>query len=252
MAETGRNPVSVCRAGFLVGCVCCLIRMNLKDRIDEVEWRIAEACRRSGRNRGELCLVAVSKKFPVDVISEAVGLGLRDFGENYAQELRDKHKESGGEAIRWHFIGALQRNKVKYVVGKADLVHSVDNMHLVAGLDKRAAASAMRVRALVEINGGDESKNGIKASELPEFLENASGFRNVSLEGLMIMPPYFEDPEMSRPWFSELRETRDKMALEFPAIRELSMGMSNDFEVAVEEGATIIRVGSAIFGPRPK
>ncbi|MCY3827115.1 MAG: YggS family pyridoxal phosphate-dependent enzyme [Candidatus Dadabacteria bacterium] len=226
--------------------------MKLKERIDGVEQRIGEACRKSGRKREDVLLVAVSKKFPLDVIFEARRLGLRDFGENYAQELRDKQKEAEDRAIRWHFIGALQRNKVKYVVGKADLVHAVDNMPLVAELDKRAAAGATRVRALVEINGGEESKNGIKADELPEFLENASGFRNVSLEGLMIMPPYFEDPEMSRPWFSEMRETRDRVAGEFPGIRELSMGMSNDFEVAIEEGATIIRVGSAIFGPRPK
>lgn len=226
--------------------------MSLKDRIDGVEQRIEEACRRSGRKREDVLLVAVSKKFPLDMIFEARRLGLRDFGENYAQELRDKQKEAGGDAIRWHFIGALQRNKVKYVVGKADLVHAVDNMALVAELDKRAASSGVCVRALVEINGGEESKNGIKASELPEFLEGASEFRNVSLEGLMIMPPYFEDPEMSRPWFSGLREMRDKVSGEFPGIQELSMGMSNDFEVAIEEGATILRVGSALFGPRPK
>ncbi len=226
--------------------------MSLKDRIDGVEQRIEESCRRSGRKREDVLLVAVSKKFPLDMIFEARRLGLRDFGENYAQELRDKQKEAGGDAIRWHFIGALQRNKVKYVVGKADLVHAVDNMALVAELDKRAASSGVCVRALVEINGGEESKNGIKASELPEFLEGASEFRNVSLEGLMIMPPYFEDPEMSRPWFSGLREMRDKVSGEFPGIQELSMGMSNDFEVAIEEGATILRVGSALFGPRPK
>ena len=226
--------------------------MSLKDRIDGVEQRIEEACRRSGRKREDVLLVAVSKKFPLDMIFEARRLGLRDFGENYAQELRDKQKEAGGDAIRWHFIGALQRNKVKYVVGKADLVHAVDNTALVAELDKRAVSSGVCVRALVEINGGEESKNGIKASELPEFLEGASEFRNVSLEGLMIMSPYFEDPEMSRPWFSGLREMRDKVSGEFPGIQELSMGMSNDFEVAIEEGATILRVGSALFGPRPK
>jgi len=228
--------------------------MSLKDRIDEVEGRIAEACRRSGRRRGELRLVAVSKKFPLEVISEAAGLGLRDFGENYAQELRDKQREAGSGiagTLRWHFIGALQRNKVKYVIGKADLVHAVDNMALVAELDKRAAACGICMRALVEINGGEKSKNGIRQSDLREFLGNASGFRNVSLEGLMMMPPYFEDPEMSRPWFSELREMRDRAAREFPGIRELSMGMSNDFEVAIEEGATILRIGTALFGPRP-
>ncbi|MDE0292413.1 MAG: YggS family pyridoxal phosphate-dependent enzyme [Candidatus Dadabacteria bacterium] len=225
--------------------------MSLKDRIDEVEGRIAAACQRSGRERDGLRLVAVSKKFPLEVISEAACLGLRDFGENYAQELRDKHRESGPEEIRWHFVGALQRNKVKYVVGKAYLVHSVDSMALVAELDKRAAACGICMRALVEINGGEKSKNGIRGSGLREFLESASGFRNVSLEGLMMMPPYFEDPEMSRPWFSELREMRDRAAREFPGIRELSMGMSNDFEVAIEEGATILRIGTALFGPRP-
>ncbi len=229
--------------------------MNLKDRIDGVERRIGEACRRSGRSPDEVRLVAVSKKFAFPVILEANRLGLQDFGENYAQELRDKQREAGeGTAgtLRWHFIGALQRNKVRYVVGKADLVHAVDNMALVTELDKRAAASGTRVRALVEINGGEQSKNGIQGDDLREFLEGASRFQNVSLEGLMIMPPYFEDPEMSRPWFSGLREMRDKIAGEFPGMRELSMGMSNDFEVAIEEGATILRVGSALFGPRPE
>lgn len=228
--------------------------MSLRDNIDEVERRITEACRRSGRNREDVRLVAVSKKFPLAVILEANRLGLRDFGENYAQELRDKQREagSGGATLRWHFIGALQRNKAKYVVGKADLLHAVDNMALVAELDKRAATAGTRVRALVEINGGEDSKNGIRGSDLREFLESASEFPNVSLEGLMMMPPYFEDPEMSRPWFSELREMRDEVSGEFPGIRELSMGMSNDFEVAVEEGATILRVGSALFGPRPE
>lgn len=227
--------------------------MSLKDRIDRVEERIGEACRRSGRNRDEVRLVAVSKKFSVDVILEANRLGLRDFGENYAQELRDKHREAGngeGGTLRWHFVGALQRNKVKYVLGKADLIHAVDKMALVAELDRRAAASGTCVRALVEINGGEESKNGIRGDDLRGFLENASRFPNVSLEGLMIMPPYFEDPEMGRPWFSGLREMRDRAAGEFPAVQELSMGMSSDFEVAIEEGATILRVGSALFGPR--
>lgn len=229
--------------------------MNLKDKIDEVSERIAEACRRSGRNRDEVRLVAVSKRFPLAVILEANRLGLQDFGENYAQELRDKQREAGNGAsgtLRWHFIGSLQRNKVKYVVGKADLIHAVDNMALVAELDKRAAAAGTRIRALVEINGGEESKNGIRSSDLRKFLGSASRFQNVSLEGLMIMPPYFEDPEMGRPWFSGLREMRDEVAGEFPDVRELSMGMSNDFEVAIEEGATILRVGSALFGPRPK
>ncbi len=229
--------------------------MNLRDRIDGVEEKIGEACRRSGRSRDEVRLVAVSKKFPLAVILEASRLGLQDFGENYAQELRDKHRDAGngaGGALRWHFVGALQRNKVKYVVGKADLVHAVDNIALVAELDKRGAAAGISVRALVEINGGEESKNGIRSGDLREFLESASRFQNVSLKGLMIMPPYFEDPEMSRPWFSGLREMRDQIAGEFPEVQELSMGMSNDFDVAVEEGATILRVGSALFGPRPE
>ena len=193
--------------------------MNLQDRIDGVEERIGGACRRSGRSRDEVRLVAVSKKFPLAVILEASRLGLQDFGENYAQELRDKHRDAGngaGETLRWHFIGALQRNKVKYVVGKADLVHAVDNIALVAELDKRGAAAGTSVRALVEINGGEESKNGIRSGDLREFLESASRFRNVSLKGLMIMPPYFEDPEMSRPWFSGLREMRNQIAGEFP------------------------------------
>ncbi|MCY3985981.1 MAG: YggS family pyridoxal phosphate-dependent enzyme [Candidatus Dadabacteria bacterium] len=226
--------------------------MRFKERIEDVERRIGEACRRSGRGRHEVVLVAVSKKFPLELILEAARLGLRDFGENYAQELRDKQKEASGCAreLSWHFVGALQRNKVKYVVGKVDLVHAVDNMALVEELDKRAEASGVCVRALVEINGGEESKNGIEESNLRRFLENASRFSNVSLEGLMIMPPYFEDSEMSRPWFAELREMRDSVAKEFPGMQELSMGMSGDFEVAIEEGATLLRVGTALFGRR--
>ncbi len=227
--------------------------MSLEDNIDEVERRISQACRRSGREREDVRLVAVSKRFPLEAILSASRCGLLDFGENYAQELRDKHKEAGSAAdgFRWHFIGALQRNKVKYVVGRADLVHAVDSVALAAQLDKRAAAAGTSVRALVEINGGEDNKNGIRGGDLREFLESTSGFQNLSFEGLMMMPPYFEDPEMSRPWFSRLREMRDGVSGEFPAIRELSMGMSGDFEVAIEEGATIVRVGTAIFGQRP-
>jgi len=229
--------------------------MNLKDKIDGVEERIGKACQRACRDRGEVQLVAVSKKFPLSVILEASRLGLRNFGENYAQELRDKRRETeDGVAGRllWHFIGALQRNKVKYVVGNVDLIHAVDNIPLVAELDKKATNAGTRVRALVEINSGEESKNGIRGDDLRQFLETASEFQNVSFEGLMIMPPCFEDTEMSRPWFSGLRKMRDGIEREFPGMRELSMGMSNDFDVAVEEGATILRIGSALFGPRPR
>ncbi len=216
--------------------------------------RIEDACTRSGRIRDEVTLVAVSKKFPLPVIVEAYKLGLRDFGENYAQELRDKRRDAAaiamGEGIRWHFIGNLQRNKVKYVVGKSSLLHAVDNIPLVAELDRRASAAGICVRALAEINGGERNKKGIAPEMLMEFLKKSQQFSSVLLEGLMIMPPYFTDSEMSRPWFGMLRDMRDSVSVTYPTVRELSMGMSNDFDVAIEEGATIVRVGSAIFGER--
>ncbi len=228
--------------------------MSLGDNINTVRGRIENACAKSGRTDDDVTLVAVSKKFPLSVILEAYGLGLRDFGENYAQELRDKQRDAcavtAGEGIRWHFIGNLQRNKVKYVADEACLLHAVDSMTLVAELDRRASAAGVRVRALVEINAGEKTKGGIAPEALGEFLEESLQFSSVSFEGLMMMPPYFADSEKSRPWFAMLREMRDSVSAEYPKVRELSMGMSNDFDVAIEEGATIVRVGSAIFGER--
>ena len=229
--------------------------MELGENIERVFDGIAEACRRSGRKKEDVTLVAVSKKFPAATVARAAALGLRDFGESYAQELRDKSREladGGGEAVRWHFVGGLQRNKVKYVVGKAALVHSVDGIPLAAELDRRAAAAGTRVRALVEINCGERAKGGIRGEDLGGFLEEASRFENVSFEGLMTVPPRIEDPRGGARWFSRLRELRDGLCGDFPRLRELSMGMSGDFEAAVEEGATIVRVGSAVFGPRPE
>ena len=224
--------------------------MELRENIERVFDGIADACRRSGRKREEVTLVAVSKKFPAATVARAAALGLRDFGESYAQELRDKSREledAGGEPVRWHFVGGLQRNKVKYVVGKAVLVHSVDGIPLAAELDRRAGAAGTRVRALVEINCGERAKGGIRGEDLGGFLEAASRFGNVSFEGLMAVPP----PRDEERWFSRLRELRDGLRGDFPGLRELSMGMSGDFAAAIEEGATIVRVGSAVFGPRP-
>lgn len=228
--------------------------MKLKENIEKVFERIDGACGKSGRNPGEIRLVAVSKKFPAAAVAAARGLGITDFGENYAQEFRDKRAElescAAGD-VTWHFVGGLQRNKVRYLVGKVDLIHTVDSVPLAAELDKKASSAGVCVRTLVEINCGEETKKGIPRRLLRKFLEEASEFRSVSFEGLMTMPPWSEDPEAGRRWFSMLREARDELAPEFPALRELSMGMSGDLEVAIEEGATIVRVGSAIFGPRP-
>lgn len=228
-------------------------RMRLKENIEKVFERIDGACGKSGRKPEEIRLVAVSKKFSAADVAVARGFGITDFGENYAQEFRDKHAElenDGGDVI-WHFVGGLQRNKVRYLVGKVDLIHTVDNMPLVAEIDKRASSAGVCARVLVEINCGEKSKRGLSPRLLRKFLEDASEFQSVSFEGLMTMPPWSEDPEAGRRWFSMLREIRDELAPEFPVLRELSMGMSADLEVAVEEGATILRVGSAIFGPRP-
>lgn len=224
--------------------------MKLEENIERVFGKIADACRKAGRSREEVTLVAVSKKFPAGAVARARASGLWDFGENYAQELRDKSRElenGAGEPVRWHFVGRLQRNKVRYVVPRAALVHSVDGIPLAAEIDRRAAAAGTRARALVEINCGEETKGGIRGEDLGKFLEDASEFENVSFEGLMAMPPPGGGPR----WFSRVRELRDGLSGDFPRLRELSMGMSADFEEAIGEGATMVRVGSAVFGPRP-
>ena len=228
--------------------------MDLESNLKSVGERIENAAAKAGRDSSEIKLVAVTKKVEPERIINAMNLGINTFGENYAQEFRDKFKvlsEQTDKKIKWHFIGQLQKNKVKYIMGKVELIHSLDSLSAAEEINKRAETMGITVPVLMEVNtGGEESKGGVKPSKLEGFLNELSGLPFVEVQGLMTMPPYFDDPEMARPYFIRLRELRDSLSASFPKLKELSMGMSGDFEVAIEEGATIIRVGSAIFGER--
>ncbi len=228
--------------------------MDLESNIKDINKRIKEAAKSVGRDPGDIRLVAVTKRVEPERIKQALTLGFNRFGENYAQEFRDKSKILENEAegaIEWHFIGQLQKNKVKYVVGNVELIHSLDSLSVAREINKRAETMEIRVPVLIEVDtSGEESKGGIAPSQLRDFLNELSSLSSIEVCGLMTMPPYFNDVEMARPYFSRLREIRDGLLPEFPQLKDLSMGMSGDFEIAIEEGATIIRVGSAIFGDR--
>ncbi len=213
------------------------------------------ACAKAGRNPTEVTLLAVSKTFPVEAIAEAVDAGLKDVGENYVQELLEKreallHKRD----IRWHFIGHLQSNKVKYIAEWIHLIHAVDNVGLAREIDKRALQAKRLIDVLVEVNTtGEQSKFGVKPEETVEFVETLTEFRNIRIAGLMTIGPFLPDPEGSRPMFRKLRLLKEEIArLNQPNIqmKHLSIGMTGDFEVAIDEGATIVRIGTAIFGKR--
>ncbi|HEY3355353.1 MAG TPA: YggS family pyridoxal phosphate-dependent enzyme [Polyangia bacterium] len=230
---------------------------ELAAALAEVRARLAAAARRAGRDPGEVALCAVSKTQPAAAIRAAYAAGQRLFAENYAQELRDKAAELADLAdLTWHFIGPLQRNKVKYVVGTAALLQSVDSVRLMDELDHRAAALGLTLPCLVEVNiAGEASKSGLPPAALPEVLDAFAARPRLSCEGLMTMPPFGDEAEEARPYFRALRELRDRAAVTprpRVSLRHLSMGMSQDFEVAIEEGATIVRVGTAIFGARPR
>ncbi len=226
---------------------------EIAERLTAVRQRIALAAERAGRDLAEITLVGVTKTRTLDEVRAAVEAGLQDLGENYAQEVRDKHKALGDRA-RWHFIGHLQRNKVKYVVPVCTLIHSVDSTQLAVEIGRRAAQLDKRQPILLEVNvSGEESKFGFQPGEALEAAGEISTFPGVELQGLMTMPPLSEDPETSRPYFVRLRELADEIrALNLPGLtmKHLSMGMTQDYEVAVEEGATLVRIGTAIFGPR--
>jgi len=225
----------------------------IRTNISEIRKRIIAAATRTNRDPGDIQLMAVSKTVSPERIREAMEAGVKVFGENYVQEAREKIPAIG-QAAEWHMIGHLQTNKVKYVINLFDWVHSVDRLELAKELDKRAGQHSRKLNVLIEVNvSGEESKNGIEPSQVMELVRQVSVLPNLSVRGLMTMPPYSDDPETSRPYFKALRKLRDEIsAAAIPNIRidELSMGMTDDFEVAIEEGATIIRVGRAIFGER--
>jgi len=217
------------------------IAANLRD----VRTRMAAACERSGRSRRDITLVGISKTHPAGAVAEAYAAGLHDFGENRIQEAAAKiiALRAQGVTPRWHLVGHLQRNKVPAALDLFDILHSVDSEQLAVALDVRAEHP---VKVLVEVNvAGEETKHGLAPAEVPGFVRNLGRFPNIDVLGLMTVAPYVDDPEDVRGVFRELRRLRDRLGL-----RELSMGMSGDFEVAIEEGSTLVRVGRAIFGPR--
>ncbi len=212
-----------------------------------------QAAGRAGRDPGEIKLVAVSKTIGSARIQEAIEAGVTILGENYVQEARKKIEEIG-HGVQWHMIGHLQRNKAKHAVTLFDYIHSLDGISLAQEIDRRAAQKGMGVRALVEVNlSGEASKFGIDSEAVMDLVYHVAPLKHIAIEGLMTMPPYFDEPERARPHFIRLRKLRDRIqqeGIEGVRMDELSMGMSGDFEVAIEEGATMVRVGTAIFGER--
>ena len=223
---------------------------GIRDNLLKVVERIERAARRTGRDPAEIRLVAVSKTVESARIREAVEAGVEILGENYVQEAKKKIEEIG-HPVAWHFIGHLQSNKAKYAVHLFDMIHSVDSMALAEELNRRAGQVNRNVKVMVEVNiSGEATKFGTDEGRVMELAKGITELKHLSLEGLMTMPPYFDSAELSRPYFVELRRLREKLLREGAPVRELSMGMSTDFEVAIEEGATYVRVGTAIFGPR--
>jgi len=220
-------------------------------RLSAVHRTIDEACERAGRARGSVLLVAVSKGKPAEMIRAAYAAGQRDFGENYVQELEAKAEALRDlSGVRWHAIGQLQRNKAKQVVRRAQVIHAVDREELAAELGRRAVAAGVSVDALVEVNiSGEASKGGCTPGALGVLLAAMRGIAGLKVRGLMTIPPASEDPEAARPVFAALRALRDQHG-GASALPELSMGMTHDYPIAVEEGATMVRVGTAIFGAR--
>lgn len=221
---------------------------DIVTRLADVRARIATAAESAGRMPGSVTLVAVSKQFDTEAVLAARRAGHADFGESRAQELKRKSRELG-KGVRWHFVGRLQRNKVKDVVGIASLVHSVDRVELGEAIAERARRGAKMQRVLVQVNVSDDpAKGGCAPDDAMGLIARLRSLDWIACEGLMTIPEMDGDP---RPAFAALRELRDDIRSRFPEVQHLSMGMTRDFETAIEEGATIVRVGEAVFGPRP-
>ena len=227
--------------------------MSLPENLARLREQIANACRRAGRQEGELALMAVSKVHPVEVILEAYAAGQRLFGENRVQEFQEKSLHLAGlHDAQFHLIGPLQSNKTAKAAELFDEIDAVDSLKIAQRLDTAAAALGKRLPILIEVKlSHEESKHGIAPSELPALLDQLKQFEHATVAGLMTVPPWSEDAEAARPYFRELRRLRDELQKAHPALTELSMGMSNDFAVAIEEGSTCVRVGTALFGKRP-
>ena len=230
-------------------------QQNFSERLKNVRRKIVTAAQRSGRRAEEITLIAISKTHPTETLRMALEIGITDLGENRVQEAEEKIVTLGRKAARWHLVGHLQSNKVRRAVTLFDYLHSLDSLELARRLERLCVEEGREeFPVLVQIKlGGEESKTGIDPRELPDLLEEIKSCKRLRLTGLMTLPPYFENPDCARPFFKTLRELRDELKLkghfgDLPG--ELSMGMSHDFEIAIEEGATMVRVGTAIFGER--
>ena len=245
---------------------------QIKENLLRVMERMDKAAHRVGRDPKEIRLVAVSKTVETARIQEAIEAGVSILGENYVQEAQKKIEAIGrpactehsrlpknlfgeqvgeGRPVAWHFIGHLQSNKAKYAVRLFDMIHSLDSFSLAEELDRRAEKEGCSIKVMIEVNlSGEPTKFGMEEVRVLGLAKRILDLDHLSLEGLMTMPPYFDSPEMSRPYYIQLRELKERIIKEGIPMKELSMGMSNDFEVAIEEGATYVRVGTAIFGPR--
>ena len=229
--------------------------IQLLENLKEIYRKMAHAAMRAGREPSKVRLIAVTKTVDIDLIRKAVDLGQREFGENRVQEAQKKIRSDKlsvkTEGIHWHLIGHLQKNKVKAAVGLFDLIHSVDSLELAEEIDFQAAKIGKKQRILIQVKlSEEETKHGVPENDLFDLVRKTAALGNLKLEGLMTLPPFFDEPERSRPYFRRLSELRKEAEGKGFRLPELSMGMSNDFEVAIGEGATMVRVGTAIFGER--
>ena len=230
------------------------MNLDIPRNLKAVQQRIAETCARCGRDPGAVCLVSVTKTMSAETVRLAIQAGAVLFGENYIQEAREKCGALAEYPVFWHFIGHLQTNKAKYAVKLFDLIHTVDSLRLATELDREARKIGKVQKILIQVNIGKEvSKSGIDAESAETLIRSLSVFPNLSVQGLMVIPPFFDEPERVRPYFKGLRELRDslnKPGISGISLDALSMGMTGDFEAAIEEGATLVRIGTAIFGER--
>jgi pyridoxal phosphate enzyme (YggS family) len=227
---------------------------SLQRRLAEVRERIRTAAERCGRDPAGVRLVAVSKTVPTEVIRLAAAAGVTDVGENYVQEAREKHAQLSETRLRWHFIGHLQSNKARYAVRMCDLIHTLDSLKLAVEIDRCAERAGKIQEVLIQVNvAGETSKAGVASADALPLVRAVAALEHLAVKGLMTMPPFFNDPQRVRPFFADLRRLSDRIrdaAVANVAMDELSMGMTGDFEAAIAEGATMVRVGTAIFGAR--
>ena len=227
--------------------------MGIAARFEEIRDRISKATKRVGREPGSVTLVGVTKTRPASVVTEAAQAGLTDVGENKVQETETKKPDVESGSVRWHLIGHLQKNKAKKAVELFDVIHTVDSVSIGERIDRLAAEAGKTQSVMVQVDlAGEETKFGLPEAELFDALDALARCAHLQVDGLMLLPPYFDEPDEVRPYFRRLRElSEESRARGVLRGSELSMGMSHDFEVAIEEGATLVRVGNAIFGPRP-